>query len=50
MKKEKQFKFNIYFNKDGEKLEKILIASIINYLKNDIKGLTSEWNYGIIKL
>lgn len=41
-KKGKELKFNLYFNNDGEKLETIITESILSYLKNDIKGLTSN--------
>ena len=42
MRKGKEFKFNIYFNNDGEKLETIITEAILHYLKNDIKGLISN--------
>ena len=40
MKIENEFKFNIHFSKDGEKIEKLIVETLINYLKSDFKGMT----------
>ena len=34
----KELKFNVYFNNNGETLEKLIIQALVNYLNN--KGLT----------
>lgn len=31
----KALKFNIYFNSEGEDLEKLVIQALVNYLKNN---------------
>lgn len=34
----KELKFNVFFNNNGETLEKLIIQALVNYLNN--KGLT----------
>lgn len=41
MNKEKEYKFNIYFKETGEQIDKLIVESIIYYLKNNAKGLTN---------
>jgi len=31
----KELKFNIFFNNEGENLEKLVIQALVNYLNND---------------
>lgn len=31
----KELKFNIFFNNEGENLEKLVIKALVNYLSND---------------
>ena len=37
---EKELKFNLIYDKNGDDLKKIIVESIINYLKNINKGMT----------
>ena len=40
MNKEKEYKFNIYFKETEEQIEKLLVESILCYLKNNNERLT----------
>jgi len=35
----KELKFNVFFNNNGEELEKLVIQALVNYLNNE-KGMT----------
>ena len=38
---DKKLKFNVFFNNEGEDLEKLVIQALVNYLNNDNNiGLT----------
>lgn len=37
---EKELKFNLIYDKNGDDLKKIIVESIVNYLKNTNKGMT----------
>ncbi len=41
MNKEKEYKFNVYFKETGEQIDKLIVESILCYLKNNIRGLTN---------